>query len=152
MAKKYQPQTLNLIDVVDTALKAMAEGRLQAQLMTDEKRKQMRKRGVHVDCFYSVPRKPGCGCAIGVSMTPETLKAVKKAEKEAGHTLNFSTLVSQGIVKVPANDYGPLNILQSNHDGWVRGELTEKDFVEACADLKARAIAAQKAAKKASAT
>lgn len=141
---KRVPQTLDFIEVIDAALKAHAEKRLQAQIITPRQRKLAKEAG-GVTCLYRVPRKPNCGCAIGVAMTPETLERVRLAEKEEGTTMSISAIRSRGVVRYSDAEAQLFSELQTSHDYWADGTFNEQDFLTRLDMLRTECLAQRKA-------
>ncbi len=96
-------QHLTLAEVQAAAAKAYAEGRLTAQHPIHSLRK----------CVYE--GDSGCGCAIGVALTSETLEAIKR------HAYQFSrviALINGEVISVDPKEEEALRNIQRTHDTW----------------------------------
>lgn len=63
-------------------------------------------------CYYQYPDKPDCGCAVGVTLTPEELKAVFD---DGLNTSSVNVLTSR-ILTTDLEDKKDLKTLQRFHD------------------------------------
>lgn len=105
-----KPQKLTLKGVKAAARKAYRAGTLTAQNPLPELRM----------CMYELPPSSDTAtryrCAIGASLTPETLAFIHETRQNRWH--NVKTLYNRGILFVNPAELGDILHIQALHDSW----------------------------------